>query len=463
MVDGLKISLRKILFAAFKRNLVSEIKVAQFSGYVSEHSAYHHGEASLNGAIVNMAQNYVGSNNINLLMPNGQFGTRLQGGSDSASERYIFTMLNPITRAIFPPADNSVLDYVNDDGEIVEPEHYVPIIPFCLMNGISGIGTGFSCNVPSYNPKQIIQYLIARLGNSTLNDEVFTPYYEGFKGTIESCGSQKWLIRGCYERISGDKVLITELPVGTWTMPYITMLDGLVEGGQDKDGKKIIPVLKDYDDKSTEVSINITVTFPKGKLAEMDNAAIEKVLKLTTTVSATNMYMFNAESKLKKYETVQEIIDEFYEVRIAVYQKRKDAMVVTMRSQLVELSMRAKYIQLVLSGEIDLRRKKIDEVNELLQHYKLVRLHGDYKYLVKMPMDSVTEENVAKIMKEKSDLEIELERLIRTSLEQIWLSELKELDMKYDSYKGQRERIQMGGCTVVEKKKVIKRIVIKNK
>ena len=106
--------------------MTSEIKVAQFSGYVSEHSAYHHGEASLNGAIVNMAQNFVGSNNINLLEPNGQFGTRLQGGDDSASERYIFTLLNSLTRCIFPEQDDPVLHYLNDDGTIVEPEYYVP-------------------------------------------------------------------------------------------------------------------------------------------------------------------------------------------------------------------------------------------------------------------------------------------------------------------------------------------------
>ena len=111
VMDGLKISLRKILYSGFKKNLTTEIKVAQFSGYVSEHSGYHHGEASLNAAIVGMAQNFVGSNNINLFMPNGQFGTRLQGGKDSASERYIFTCLNKITRTLFPSADDNILQY----------------------------------------------------------------------------------------------------------------------------------------------------------------------------------------------------------------------------------------------------------------------------------------------------------------------------------------------------------------
>ena len=183
MVDGLKISLRKILYSAFKRKLTSEIKVAQFSGYVSEHSAYHHGEASLNGAIVNMAQNYVGSNNVNTLLPNGQFGTRLHGGDDSASERYIFTMLNPLTRYLFPEGDDAILNYLNDDGTLVEPEYYVPIIPFVLMNGISGIGTGFSCSIPAYNPMDVVQYLKDKLENKP-SSVSFIPYYEGFKGLL---------------------------------------------------------------------------------------------------------------------------------------------------------------------------------------------------------------------------------------------------------------------------------------
>ena len=157
--DGLKPSTRKIMYCAFKRNLRSEIKVAQLAGYVSEHGAYHHGEASLNGAIVNLAQNYVGTNNINLLMPNGQFGTRLQGGKDSASERYIFTQLNKITRSIFPIADDNVLTYLNDDGFSVEPIYYVPIIPMILVNGTKGIGTGFSTDIMCYNPLQIIEFL----------------------------------------------------------------------------------------------------------------------------------------------------------------------------------------------------------------------------------------------------------------------------------------------------------------
>ena len=450
-IDGLKISLRKILYAAFKRKLTSEIKVAQFSGYVSEHSAYHHGEASLNGAIVNMAQTYVGSNNINLLEPNGQFGSRLQGGDDSASERYIFTLLNPLTRYIFPEADDAILNYVDDDGTIVEPEHYIPIIPFSLINGISGIGTGFSCSIPSFNPVTIIQYLRNKL-NSRSNEMIeFVPYYEGFKGTVSKIeGESKYLIKGVYEKIGEDKIRISELPIGTWTMPYTNMLEQLMDGATDKSGKKITPIIKDMVSFSTEVNVDFTITFAKGKLQELENKAldangvngVEKALKLATTVSTTNMHMFDEDSKLHKYNSVEEIIDGFTKVRLDKYEKRKAAQLTDMRQKLVKLSNKAKYIKQTLNGTIDLRRKTAQQITELLESMEFVKLDGDYKYLIKMPMDSVSEENVVKIMEDKENMTKDLDELSKTTVETIWLRELDMLEQQYGIYKKRREELQ---------------------
>jgi DNA topoisomerase-2 len=460
MVDGLKTSLRKILYCAFKRRLTTEVKVAQFSGYVSEHSCYHHGEASLNGAIVGMAQNYMGSNNIHLLMPNGQFGTRLQGGDDSASERYIFTQLNPLTRTMFPEMDDTILNYLNDDGTMVEPEYYVPILPFVLINGISGIGTGFSCNIPSYNPREIVAYLRNKLTGQSTEAAVFVPYYEGFRGKVAQCGPNKYLIRGCYEKVGEDKIRITELPVGTWTMPYITYLEGLMDGGVDKAGKKVAPSIKDFTSVCTEVLVDITVTFAKGRLAELEGVrqgsnddasasdtlinGVEKLLKLTTTVSSTNMHLFNRDCKLKKYTTVPEIIDEFYSIRLETYAKRKEAQIAEMRRLLVKLSNRAKYILANLDGSIDLRRKSATQVMEMLEAMSFDKIDGDFKYLVKMPMDSVTNENVANILKEKETTESELAALIATTLEKMWLNELDVFDKEYDVYKKSREALLQG-------------------
>ncbi|OUU55508.1 MAG: hypothetical protein CBC12_00360 [Candidatus Puniceispirillum sp. TMED52] len=468
MVDGLKISLRKILFSAFKRKLTSEIKVAQFSGYVSEHSAYHHGEASLNGAIVNMAQNYVGSNNINLLQPNGQFGTRLHGGDDSASERYIFTLLSTITRSLFPEADDAVLNYLNDDGTIVEPEYYVPIIPFALVNGISGIGTGFSCNIPAFSPTQIIDYLRCKLKKQDVKGAgEFIPYYEGFKGTVTKLETNKYMTKGVYEKIDNDKIRISELPIGAWTMPYISFLEGLADGTTDKNGKKIPPSIRDFTSMSTEVNVDIVVTFPRGKLEDIESKVdsvthingIEKMLKLTSNISSTNMHMFNKDCKLRKYASVEDIIEDFYDVRLEMYSKRKKQLIKNLEHKLVKLSNRAKYILATLDGSVDLRRKNAATVHELLTSKGYDLLDGDFKYLIKMPMDSVTQENVDKILKEKSDAEKELEILKKTTLEKMWLSELEYLQKEYNNYKKIRESIQNGSFTTskVTKKRKIKK------
>ena len=460
LMDGLKISLRKILYSAFKKNLTTEIKVAQFSGYVSEHSGYHHGEASLNAAIVGMAQNYVGSNNVNLFMPNGQFGTRLQGGKDSASERYIFTQLNKITRCIFPSNDDNVLTYLDDDGLLVEPVYYAPIIPMVLVNGSKGIGTGFSTDIMCYNPLEIIDYLKNKLMNIVDNND-FIPYYEGFKGEITKICDDKFLIKGCYEKLSIDKIRVTELPVGYWTEDFKELLENLIEPGQDKDGKKLASIVKDYDDMSKDTNVDFTITFAKGKLEELEISkgdhgcnGIEKVLKLYTTNTTTNMHLFDSKDTLQKYENVSDIIDAYFVVRLNLYQDRKDYMIDAIEKELVLLSNKAKYIKENLDGTIDLRKKKKEQVIEMLEAKKYDKIDGDeeYKYLVKMPMDAVTEENVDKLLKDKGNKESELEQIKNTTINKMWISELDNLREQYIEYKDERARLMSGE---EKKKKVV--------
>lgn len=487
MVDGLKTSLRKILFSAFKRKLTHEVKVAQFSGYVSENSAYHHGEASLNGAIVNMAQNFVGSNNLNLLVPNGQFGTRLKGGEDSASERYIFTYLNPLTRAIFPEADDAVLNYLNDDGQLVEPEYYAPIIPFSLVNGITGIGTGFSCTIPSYNPVQLVDYLQHRL-NGIVKEDIkmdFVPYYEGFTGTVEPVvdNKQKFLIRGRYEKIAEDRILITELPIGTWTMNYLTFLEELMDGTTTSSTTKKKPtasngpVIKDFVNMSTEVHVHITVQFPRGRLGELEATrdsittlnGVEKALKLTTTVSTTNMNMFNQNIQLHKYHSVQDVVEEYYDVRMDMYAKRKAAQVASLERKVKELSNRARFITEVVSGKIDLRKMANDEETDaFLENAKYDRTEHDerYDYLTRMPMYNMNKTRVEKIKQEREDAAQSLDVLRNTSLVQLWKRELDVFVQEYQKYKQSRELLvkktnismnrknqKQGGKTVTIRKK----------
>ena len=456
LVDGLKTSQRKILYTAFKRKLTQEIKVAQFSGSVSEISCYHHGEASLNGAIIGMAQDFVGANNMNLLQPKGQFGTRLQGGDDSASERYIFTQLHPMARATFPEADDAVLKYLDDDGTPVEPIYYAPIIPMLLVNGSKGIGTGFSTDIMCHNPVQIIDYIAAKLDDSQSVAAVMPrimPYYHGFQGTIDAIAEDKYLIKGKYDMISDKQVRITELPVGTWTDDYKQFIEGLIDAGSQKSTAKDKPktaqrkhasTVRDYVDMSTDVTVDITVTFSSGMAKKLHEEqiehgcnALEKLLKLFTTRSTNNMHVFDESEKLKKFNSAEEIADYYIGVRHGVYVARKAAQLEALREKAKIQSNKARFISEVLEDTLDLRRKKKAEVNAILSDsgYDMVDHDEDYKYLVRMPMDSVTEENVEKILQEKEDTLAAISLLEGKTENQIWLEELAVLREEYVKHK----------------------------
>ena len=467
LMDGFKTSLRKIMYAAFKKKLTSEIKVAQFGGYTSEHSCYHHGEASLMGAIVGMAQDYVGSNNIGLLLPNGQFGTRLAGGKDSASERYIFTQLNPITRKIFPQVDDNVLNYLDDDGTPVEPIYYAPIIPMVLVNGSRGIGTGFSTDIMSYNPIDIINCIRTLLDGKTLVTDLM-PYYEGFKGSISAITDSKFLIKGKYEHNGDDKIHITELPIGTWTDDYKAELEYMMSD-KDKKGKKKSVYVKDYSDMSTDKIVDITITLQPGILGKLETAivdygcsGIEKAFKLITTHTNTNMYMFDSNDELKKYSNAREIIEDYFDVRLKMYDDRKKYIINSLESELIILSNKAKYIQENLSGTIDLRGKSNTMISDLLKSkkYNIIDEDGDFKYLVKMPMDSVSQENVEKLMKETGKKEMDLAAIKKTTIQNMWKKELDELEKEYLVYRAGREKDMVAPSLVKKKKTKKKKLVV---
>jgi DNA topoisomerase-2 len=522
LMDGLKISLRKILYAAFKKGgLKTEIKVAQFSGYVSEHSAYHHGEASLNAAIVGMAQNFVGSNNINLLEPNGQFGTRCAAGQDSASERYIFTQLNKLTRLIFRQEDDAILSYINDDGQMVEPTYYAPAIPMILVNGSKGIGTGFSTEVLQYNPLQIIAYIRSMLAATSVADRpVIEPYFKGFKGSIKNIAatsgapasasatasgaatshvaatsgapasaSAKYLIKGTYEIIADRKVRITELPIGTWTDDYKVFLEKLMEVPAASDKDKIsdksaaaaTPILKEYTDMSTDTVVDITVTFhpsyphtPKDlEAAVIDPDAgtnkLEKLLALFTTQSTTNMNLFDAHEKLRKYATIYDIIEDYYAERIGLYAKRKAAMLAQLANELRVLTNRARYIQEILDDKLELRRQTKEAIFAKMTDHGYEHIDGDveFKYLLKMPMDSVTDENVKHLLSERDAKRAQHKGLSDTSIEALWIRDLDELEQEYKKWATAMETGAIGAKTgggggaaaaLAKKKMVVKKV-----
>jgi DNA topoisomerase-2 len=363
-LDGFKPSQRKVLFSCFKRNLKSEIKVVQLAGYVSEHSAYHHGEVSLTQTIIGMAQNFVGSNNINLLSPCGQFGTRLMSGKDAASPRYVFTKLEAITRCIFHPDDDDLLAYLDDDGQSIEPEYFVPVIPTVLVNGSEGIGTGWSSSVPTFNPRDIInalRYMIANDG--VLDAETFDikPWFRGFTGEVRAKtgrDSGSYSVVGTIEQIDDSTVVISELPVGRSTTDYKQFLESVLIGNpaastaasSTEGGASCPAFIKDFKENHTDTTVLFTVTVPPEKLVEInaEKGGLIKKFKLESSVSTTNMHLFDENGVIVKYDSVHTILSAFFDIRSGFYQKRKVQLVAKLTEEWDKLDNKVIAVQCML-------------------------------------------------------------------------------------------------------------------
>ena len=418
MVDGLKVSQRKILFSAFKKRLHQEIKVAQFSGYVSEHSGYHHGEQSLNGAIINMAQNFVGSNNINLLEPNGQFGTRLQGGKDHASRRYIFTRLSHITRNVFPPEDDAILKYLDDDGQMVEPVYYVPIIPMILVNGAVGIGTGFSTKIPCYDPKTLINIVIIRLKTLSISlKKISSRHTKISRDTLIRLVmiSIRQMVYMRLDQVE-NPLLLQSFRLEHGTKIHLVFLEKLLNAKNS--------VLKDYNDKSTDKDVYIELILAK----KIKDANIPSVFKLQTTISTTNMNLFNEQEQLVPYKKINDIINNFMDVRHKTYVERKEYIINNLEHEIMIITNKYKYILEILNDAIDLRKKSSQQINEMLNKKEYDLIDKSYNYLIKMPMDSVNIENVERLKNEVDEKNKQLNILKETTIQEMWLSELARLE-----------------------------------
>ena len=377
--------------------------------------------------------------------------------------------MNQLIYDIIPTADFPVLTYCDDDGTLVEPEWYAPIIPLSLCNGSQGIGTGFSHRGLSYNPLDLSAYLKKRLQNPAEEIGDILPYYEGFTGEILKIEPTKYLIKGKYEIVNSKTIRITELPVGTWTTPYKNDLEYMM-ADKDRKGKKKTPIIKKFRDLCTDALVEFEVTFDEKKLTSMMNkytehgcSVLEKKLKLYTTVTTTNMHMFNSKQQLRKFNNVGEIIDEYFPVRYAVYQRRKEYMLNMMEKQITLLSNKVRFISEQCDDVIDLRRKKKQQVIELLKSRGYDVIDGDenYKYLREMRMEDVEEENMEKLKKKLDDLKTEYELLKITTIEEIWTDELNKFEINYQIYLKQRRDRLLGNTRVVKKKKSKKKIATK--
>ena len=496
LIDGLKPSQRKILYSCFKRNLREEIRVAQLAGYVSEHAAYHHGEASLNGTIVGMAQNFVGANNINLLKPVGQFGSRLLGGGDAASPRYIHTLMEDIVGKIFRKEDACLLKHLDDDGELVEPEYYVPVVPLLAINGSVGIGTGYSTNIPPHNPSDIVSLIRHRLHGSidNLTNRPLDPWWWGFKGTTRRTDECTWVTKGLYEFNDSNKsITITELPVGTWTKDYKAFLDELCEnddkrakgakreatkaekGSVSSRGSKgakeeVEPLgIKGFDDLYNDIDVKFVLYFTEDgyDAIKADKEKFEKRFKLTSNWKTTNMTCFNADFNIIKYKTIGDILEEFVEKRLPLYERRRQVVLETLKKQITELDARRRFIQAILDDRLVLQKKTDEEIVEQLKICDIPPLsnpgapddYDSYEYCVKMRIDRVKQAAVVELDRQISDKRVEIDRLEAETASSLWIADLDEFEEAWKAMSALRtiESTSTTKSDVAEKKIVKKR------
>lgn len=476
VVDGLKPSERKILFSCFKRKLVSELKVAQLAGYVAEHSAYHHGEQSLCLTITSMAQDFVGSNNINLLLPLGQFGNRYLMGKNFASARYIFTKLNKITRMIFKESDDNVLSYNVEEGQKIEPEYYVPILPLLLINGTTGIGTGWSTAVPSYNPIDISNNIINRLNDDNYEFQEMKPWFKGFIGEVLKCNdedeikavsnnnkkkvkssnldgessiinndnndlalnesintannknndnnntsnnflkpihnySSKYSVNGRFKFIPYDlSLVITELPIKTSITQYKEFLE--TNYIENKDNLKKEFEITDMQQHHSENKIFFKVKLTADSYKKLDSMNYQqqlKTLKLTSTLSTVNMVAFDSNNQIRRYLNTNEILEEFFNIRISYYNNRKKFCLEKLKYQYDIIKNKLIFIENIIKGEIIFANKsKAEIISSILNKGILPESEIKNKYNSVFSVKISNQNEVVVEGEDKEDNEIEI-------------------------------------------------------
>ena len=431
IMDGFKPSQRKVIYACLKKNVINEAKVAQLAAGVAEVSAYHHGEQSLVSTIINMAHNFIGSNNINLLSPQGQFGTRLMGGKDHSSARYIYTFLESYVKKIFIKTDNELLEYLDDDGYQIEPKYYIPIVPLILINGCEGIGTGFSTFIPNFNPNEIIKWLENKLQNKENKDKLI-PYYKGFTGSIIQYNDNTWLSCGVFViNYSKLELVITELPIKLWTNDYKEWLEDFIYNSK-------TCLFKSYNNLSSDVGIHFVLKFTQDKLDEIKHAetasdsdglnVLYKYLHLYKTIKQSNMNLYTDKYLIKTYTTAEEILEEFYSWRLSFYTKRKKLLLNKYTDEIKFINHQIKFIELVIKNKGNIFNMETEQINKYLKSQNIDTVDNSYDYLINMTFKQLTKANLDKLYEKVSELKLLYKNTNSKTDKEMWLSDLIELN-----------------------------------
>jgi len=421
-IDGLTPSRRKALFYFLCKP--QEIKVAQAVAAIAQRTLYLHGENSLVETVVGLAQDYVGTNNVALLQPNGQFGSRNDKTSVHAAARYIFTQLDPIASALFPARDAPVLDYRVEEGTSVEPVYYVPVLPLLLLNGAAGIGTGFNTMIASYHLRDLVEAARAVMTGREL--PAIRPHFEGFKGDVQLQASSIVTV-GRIAYVHDKQLHISELPVGRWVESFLSDIKKRIETGKSEKGV----TLHNVTNLSSEFHVDIYIQVEGPRLEE---AELLKLFKLTTSFSLMNMHAFDADYQLQHYQSIEEIVRLHAKQRLTLYVKRIAHELQVLQRQMTLLRNRQAFLEAVAAERIALGRATKAEMIARFQELGLETVDDSYTYLLEMNVTALSRDNAQQLTEAIRDAGAQMKRLEETTPEALWEEELVALTEAHERY-----------------------------
>jgi DNA topoisomerase-2 len=434
---------RKILWVSSKNDATDEseipVYVSQLSGKVSFEANYRHGEKSLHEAIVGMAQGFVGSNNIPLLTPYGNFGSHAMNGSDAASPHYISVKLEPITRKIFVREDDALLKYLTDGNASIEPAFYCPVIPMILVNGTSGAGgVGWHSSVPRFDPRDVIANCRRWMpGENHAKLEEMKPSYSGFKGRIEKTNVEgEWLMSG-YAEVDGLLIRIMEIPVGMSAEDLYKRVNSLPKDNK-SDGNPPIHTIRTVNN----VYFQIKVT-EKQKEYIVQQGGIDKFFGLTKIIRCRQMVLFGPQGKLKVYDCITDVFEDFGNVRLQMYSDRKASILSSLRRRFNQLANEIRFINDSFAEEF--RNLPLEELLKALEEKgymkipengedsdakgrNLTTLYRDYEHLVAMSTHGVTGEQRSAAEKERLEIKKKMEAMKKKSPPGMWVEDLDAVE-----------------------------------
>ena len=448
-IDGLKPSQRKILYVLLnnykpaksntEENAKNFKKVFQICGEVAQKGYYHHGDQSLNGTIIAMAQDFTGSNNLPLLAYSGSFGSRDMNGDDAGAPRYISSTIHEVARYVFPQSDDSLLIPNIEDNNKVEPIYYIPIIPMILVNGAIGIGTGYSTTILQHNSLSIIKIVKKYIDNyklieqskdnknSSIDTLKFKPHYNYYKGNIElDEDKNNYAVYGVWN-IKGFVVDVTEVPFTISKQKFIKNLQKLYEEN----------ILLDFqENKSKSINdFNFTITFNENSdniicsdEETIDEDYVIKKLGLEARLSLSNIVAFDSNNKLTHFINESIMFKEWFNTRKNLYIKRKDKIINEYKYNINFISEKARFIKGVIDKTIILNMRLKKDIENDLNNMKFIKIEDSYNYLLNLPISSLTKEKYEELINKLENLKKEYENYNKLSIYDIWINELNELD-----------------------------------